>query len=360
LRDYTTFESRSGRSIGFHRTGALTLAGPDQGELISHFRSRCEELSDMGIRVELVDDVRMKKIFPGLNFRRGSLGVWEPDAGFIDPQRTVRSFAALARTYGAVTRLGVEVTDIQVHGGRVSGVSTSEGEYEVEKVVIVAGPESRALAERLGFELPLRALHPEEHTLSMPRLEVAPVAEESQPGLGFHIEGDLERFGDQTANVDEIESADQHPILIDLENGFSCCCDPQSKSIRVGRTQYELASSVELVEVHEQASPEGTSEWALGAIAKRLPDHADRQCVGPVEGWYTMTPDAQPIIGALPDIEGLFVATGFSGRGFRLAPAVGEGMAQMLAESKVSAFDPEAFSLERFSATQGWQGIFSP
>jgi sarcosine oxidase subunit beta len=73
-----------------------------------------------------------------------------------------------------------------------------------------------------------------------------------------------------------------------------------------------------------------------------------------------MTPDAQPIIGALPDIEGLYVAAGFSGRGFRLAPAVGEGIAQMLAESKVSAFDPEAFSLERFSQTQAWQGSFSP
>ena len=90
-------------------------------------------------------------------------------------------------------------------------------------------------------------------------------------------------------------------------------------------------------------------EWAREALAKRLPEFAERRRVGRITGSFTLTPDALPIIGPAPGIGGLYVATGFAEHGFNLAPAVGEGVSQMLAADKVSAFDPEAFSLSRFT-----------
>ena len=65
---------------------------------------------------------------------------------------------------------------------------------------------------------------------------------------------------------------------------------------------------------------------------------------------YTMTPDAQAIIGPVPGIEGLILAGGFSGHGFKLAPSVGEGVAQMLVGEPVSAFEPDFFAYERFES----------
>ena len=65
--------------------------------------------------------------------------------------------------------------------------------------------------------------------------------------------------------------------------------------------------------------------------------------------WYTLTPDAQPLLGAVPGVAGLYVATGFSGHGFKLAPAVGLGLAQIVLGEPVSAFDVGFFSPARFA-----------
>jgi sarcosine oxidase subunit beta len=63
---------------------------------------------------------------------------------------------------------------------------------------------------------------------------------------------------------------------------------------------------------------------------------------------YTLTPDAQALIGPLRQIEGLFVVSGFSGHGFKLAPSIGAGVAQMLFGEPVSAFDRAFFEPHRF------------
>jgi glycine/D-amino acid oxidase-like deaminating enzyme len=67
-----------------------------------------------------------------------------------------------------------------------------------------------------------------------------------------------------------------------------------------------------------------------------------------VSGEYDATPDAQPIVGAVGPDEGLYVAAGFSGHGFMLAPALGARLAALVAEG---TDDPEldAFALARFA-----------
>jgi sarcosine oxidase subunit beta len=61
-----------------------------------------------------------------------------------------------------------------------------------------------------------------------------------------------------------------------------------------------------------------------------------------------MTPDSHPIIGAPEGIAGLTVVTGFSGHGFKLAPAVGRGVAEWILEGEPRAFPASFFSPERF------------
>jgi sarcosine oxidase subunit beta len=65
-------------------------------------------------------------------------------------------------------------------------------------------------------------------------------------------------------------------------------------------------------------------------MVNRMPDFADAKLVRSWTGPYDIPPDWNPIIGPVPDLEGVHVAVGFSGHGFKLAPTVGESLAQQV------------------------------
>jgi glycine/D-amino acid oxidase-like deaminating enzyme len=106
-------------------------------------------------------------------------------------------------------------------------------------------------------------------------------------------------------------------------------------------------------EVEEPDAPDETvgpefRAWARAQLESRLPAYRDLPDVGALVGMYTLSPDAQALIGPVRDVSGLVVVSGFSGHGFKLAPSIGEGVAQMLWGEPVSAFDAEFFSPDRF------------
>ena len=72
-----------------------------------------------------------------------------------------------------------------------------------------------------------------------------------------------------------------------------------------------------------------------------------------------MTPDALPILDCVPSIEGLYIAAGFSGHGFGIAPAVGEAMSSKILDKKTS-ISLDAFSFDRFARTPDFYQKSSP
>ena len=64
-------------------------------------------------------------------------------------------------------------------------------------------------------------------------------------------------------------------------------------------------------------------------------------------GIYDVSPDSRPVIDAVPGVRGLFVAAGFSGTGFKTAPAVGAAMAKLILEGKAAAAEIAPFSFDR-------------
>ena len=87
---------------------------------------------------------------------------------------------------------------------------------------------------------------------------------------------------------------------------------------------------------------------SLGRVwARRFPGAAEATVHGGFASLYDVTPDWQPILGPVDGMEGLFVAAGFSGHGFKLSPALGEGLAAMLIGERL-AIDLSAFRLSRF------------
>ncbi|MFN0009681.1 MAG: NAD(P)/FAD-dependent oxidoreductase [Planctomycetota bacterium] len=343
LAVYAGFERRTGRRIGFQRSGVITLVGPGDPEGAALVDRNVEMMLGIGIDVRRLDAAAIRRLVPGIEVRDGSMAAYEPGGAAVDPVATVEAFAALARENGAVTRLGNAVRGFLRSGSRVVGVETDEGPVEAETVVVAAGPWARKLLLRAGIDLPLRAVRPEQHFLEGPpsRLTAAP----SRPGTEEWLR-----------DPEELEPA-EHPVLLDLEHAFYARIEmhPSREGLVAPRTRIggmDLSRDADVPDP-DDLDPNVSDEfrsWARSRLESRMPEYTKRRDVGSLVGMYTLSPDSQALIGPIEGAPGLLVVAGFSGHGFKLAPSVGEGVAQMLAREPVSAFDSGFFSPGRFHA----------
>jgi sarcosine oxidase subunit beta len=332
LRVYAEFERRTGRSIGFQRTGVLTLAGPERPEDVALVERNVAMQIEIGIETRLVTASEIRRLVPGIVVRDGSVAAFEPGGGGVDPVASVEAFAAVAREKGAITRVGVAATSLLRRGDRVVGVQTNEGPIEAETVVVAAGPWSRRLLLAAAVDLPLHAVRPEQQFFAMPRA----AGERSNAEDG------------------QLEPA-AHPVLLDVEHGFYTRCESHASRTglptprtRVGRMDYAQDLEIEDPDAIDEEVGVEFRAWARARLESRLPVYRDLPDAGGSVGIYTLSPDAQALIGPVSGVPGLVVVSGFSGHGFKLAPSVGEGVAQLLAGEPVSAFDADFFSPDRF------------
>jgi glycine/D-amino acid oxidase-like deaminating enzyme len=365
LRVYATLEARTGRSIAFQPMGVVTLAGPDKPDDVELVRRNVAMQIEIGIDTRLVDAAEIRRLVPGIAVQDGTVGAYEPGGGGVDPVRTVNVFATLAREQGACVRTDVTVTGFVVRNGRIEGVETNGGRIDASTVVVAAGPWTRALFAPLGIELPLRVVRPEQHFLQPPVGSAAHRSTQgSQPGRGVSSEamrGAAPAHGVSTPDAElDARFADAHPklppaahpVLLDLEHGFYTRCESHANRTRVGHMDYTHDSGIVDPERLDETVSAEFKRWAHASLARRLPVYAERKDAGSTVGMYTVSPDAQALIGQVGGIGGLFVVSGFSGHGFKLAPSIGEGVTQMIRGEPVSAFDTAFFAPQRF-ATAG-------
>jgi len=356
LREYAALEGLTARQIGFRRSGVLSIAGPRRPDWVERLRRNHAVLVEAGIDVRLLGPAEMQALVPGLRAEDGSLGLWEPDGGFVDPVRTVQAFATLARSYGAVTRIGLEAREILIEDGSVKGVMAGDETFQADNVVVCTGPWSRRLLAENGYELPLTVVRPENHFLGLPQSYREEGAEGAEARVD--LEDPLEVLSEQLGGHGEEDGARIHPVILDLEQMFYARCEPRERRTRVGRADYDQDQVLDDPDQLDEEVGQEIKTWSRKVMSHRMPAYAREPDAGSLAAWYTLTPDAQPVIGPLKGARGLFVATGFSGHGFKLAPSVAEGIAQMVSGEALTAFDPELFRPERFAAGVQAGGAF--
>ncbi len=340
LKVYGAMKSNTGRSVGYRNTGVLLLAGSSP-ERIAQLREDVATQQSIGINVQLVQGEELRGIMPGIEVDDAAVGAWQPDGGFVDPGRTIETFAALARAAGAATRIGIATPEVVVEKGRAIGVQTSDGFFEAPNVVLATGPWTPMILRELGVDLPLQTVRTEECFLRMPTpLE----GEEEDEDAGFASSEFETRFVPDP--LDQMPVA--HPVLVDYEHRTHLRCEPGMSRTRIGRLDFDDAKIIDHPETSEEViDPEALEELRrLGAL--RLPIYQDQEVLGGHAAWATLTPDRLPIVGPVKEIEGLYVVAGLTGNDFHLAPSIGEGLAQLVQGLPVSAFDPNALSPQRF------------
>ncbi len=338
LKVYAGIKSATGRSVGYQRTGVVVLARPG-AEARATFQEQVAMQRSLGIDVRAVEAAEIRALCPGIEVADDAFGAFERQGGYIDARRTIGTLATLARDRGAVTRLGQGEPELLVENGRAVGVRTAEGECRAEHVVLTVGPWTPRLLAHYGANWPLRVVRVREQFFGMPPA----TAQLDQDAL----EGDNEmemRF--QPDPLDTAAAA--HPVLIDHGLDLIARCEPTQGRTRVGRLSFEHGTELERPEALGDEHDPKFERDVREHLVQRLPVYRDLPQLGSRESWITLTPDERPIVGAVEEVPGLWVVTGFSGNDFQLAPSIGEGLVQMMLGEPVSAFDVDFLSPRRF------------
>lgn len=293
-----------GHDAGFRRTGLLFLHAPQDVDEVSANAAR---LNQLGIAVDIYGADDLRRAFPQFVVDDIGIGAFERDAGYADPAGTTAGMMAGAVAAGATLRTHSAITALH---GRVGGGAMLElagGErVEAERVLIAAGPWTGPLARQLGVDLPLTV---ERHLVATARLE----------------RDDRVPFGHG-----------------DLVTGYYCRPEGADHYL-MGWTHAEPPVDPDDFDrtLHRE------EELALvNAVARRYPAMHDAQPRGGWASLYDVSPDWQPVIGEIAD--GVFVDAGTSGHGFKLAPALGRHVANLMLGDP----DPglEQFHPRRFAA----------
>jgi len=341
LKVYSTFARTTGRSIGFQQTGVLVLARSEEDVVL--IRRNVAMMIELGIETHCLDSDEIRLLVPGLELEDDTIGAWEPDSGVVDPVKTVEGLAELAKSHGATTRIGLGADGLRIVDGAVVGVETADGLIETGTVILATGPWTGALLARAGIELPLRVVRPEQHFMEMPAAPPGKVGTQMLPTAPTGCDTE-ERIGP----LEEEPPPAAHPVIVDFENGLYARCDSLQGRTRIGSMDTSADAVVEDPDALDEQVSESFRKWARETLEDRFPVYRDCEDLESLASIYTLTPDDQAVIGELPEVAGLFVVSGFSGHGFKLAPSIGEGVAQLVTGEPLSAFDPEVFSPTRF------------
>lgn len=291
---------------GYVRTGYLVTV-PDR--LTDACRDSVARLQALGLETSYVEPDELAGLEPLLALDGIAGGAYEPEGGFADAHKMVLGWFAAATFRGLTTRVGCAVEELLADRGRVTGVRTQAGKIHADRVVLATGAWGPELLRPLGCELPITLVPIQVAILRQrpggPRPNV--VCSDAVSNLVVRPDRGALVYAVTYAKMTELARAD------DCDHGVS--------------PGYPAAVEAAFAERYPAL---GRLEWETG-------------WAGP----YDATPDWNPILGWAPGIEGLYLVQGWSGHGFKLAPAVGEVVAAEVL-GRTPPIDVSELRLERF------------
>ncbi|MCD9196651.1 NAD(P)/FAD-dependent oxidoreductase [Aeromicrobium wangtongii] len=279
LDTFERFATTFHQEIDLHQVGYLFLL--DTAESVTTFEANIALQNSLGVSTHMISPREALALSPGISTDGLLAAAWAPRAGHCSPESVVLGYATAARRLGAQLVTGCEVTDIEVVDGAVAAVVTDRGRIHTDTVVCAAGAWSGQVGSLAGVDLPVTPLRRQV-------LITEPVASVSATT----------------------------PFTIDFSTSYYF--HHEGKGLLLGMSDPDETPGFEL----------GRSEaWLprLGeAMARRTPSFTEVGIRGGWAGLYEVTPDHNALIGEANGVSRFLYATGFSGHGFLMAPAVGE------------------------------------
>jgi sarcosine oxidase, subunit beta len=313
LEVFENAEEIFGTDIGFRQTGYVVGVGEPNVESL---RKSLAAQRAVGVQTEEIDRAEVARMWPFADLSPFAAFGWEARGGYGDAYQTAQAFAASARAAGVRIRQGATVTGLVVGGDRVTGVRLADGgEISAGTVVVATGVWTRPLLAPYGLEVPIRVV----------REQIVMIS----PGIDSGAIGSLPVFSD-LVSLQYVRAEVGGEILFgnsDLSD--ATVADPDNYLNRATDAFVDLT---------------------VDKVGTRFPGFTDAAISGSYAGCYDVTPDWNPVI-SKTGLDGLIVAAGFSGHGFKIAPAVGRLVADLVVDghSRDPRIPHTDFRLSRFA-----------
>lgn len=312
LAEFERFEEETGHPCGYRPTGYVFLATGEDG--LAALRATHARQRDAGLRdVELLDRDEVARAWTWLRTDDVAGAAFRQRDGLLEPLQVLHGYTSSAVRRGVRLRLGAPARAIRTSGGRVTAVVTDTGEIAARHVVNAAGPWAAVVARLAGVDIPVTTL----------RRELACTTPFDGVPRGL-------------------------PMTIDTGNGFHCRRDARPD----GESGIILAWPDAYAAWPTERTPDSAFPARLWEHAvHRIPALA-RTSLDPSRaraGWYEMTPDHRPLVGAAEEVEGFWLAAGFSGHGVMHSPATGRIVADLILRGHTEVADIGGLSPARFA-----------
>ena len=292
LAKHKTLEEELDASYDWRKIGLFLLIKSE--ELWNRWKERAAILTPAGIPTEVVDRNSLQTAEPHMN-TANLLGAAYSIEGMLDPLKFSLAYAKAAQRNGAVIQGRSRVTGFEVQNQRITAVKTYDQTYYADKVAIMAGAWTSKVTELAGISVPVHHTHAEA------------LVTERIPEMIFN----------------NVELADFYETIHGKARAVAIGVHPQLNGT------LDISEAVTLTDrLHK-----GVSAWGATSIIKELIQlYPFLEKVRIVRCWgrpTSFTPDEEPLIGWVPGLDNLFVATSLVIT-ITTVPLLSEWMAMML------------------------------
>jgi 4-methylaminobutanoate oxidase (formaldehyde-forming) len=320
MMGYRRYSIELYRRLGvFETVGSLRIAS--SSNQLRELQRTLSRTRAIGLDAELVRPEEAARMLPAMSRDELHGAIWLAGDGYLDPHGATHGVAAAARELGARIRLNTRVTGIELTQRRaVRRVLTEAGPIEAEIVVNAAGMWAPQVAAMVGAWLPSTPVDHQHAALG--------------PVGGHELPRDMPCFRDPDRLV--YGRSESGGMLL---GGYEA--DPPVRWL--DGVPWDHA---------ERSFPPDYERFTplLQGAAARFPFLADAQVTHLICHPDAMTPDANPLLGPMPGVQGFWVAAGMSLNGFGGAGGIGRTMAAWITTGEPDV-DVFAYRAWRFADT---------
>ena len=301
-------EAASGKSLMTIHGGLMI--GPEEGSVVT---GTLKSAREHGLPHEILSAAEVQRRYPPFRVPRNAVAVYDPRAGYLDPEACTRSHLDLAESQGAEVHFSETVRSWSAEDGRVS-VRTEGGTYEAEKLLLSAGSWTSSLLADLALPLDV----------------------ERQTLFWF----------DPPPPRTDYESRRFPIYAYEFKPGVICYGFPElTKGVKASvMHEGQIATNPERVDRVVGENDLGPLRAALRGV---LPELAESPVRDSTTCLFTNTPDHDFVIDFHPAHRNVLILSPCSGHGFKFASAIGEVQADLLTKG-AARFDVSPFRIDRF------------